>query len=120
MQQQAPLVLLLHEIDRLPDRLYGRRNGSDFHTDRVDQDCARELLDLRRHRRRKEQGMFFLWQPCQDLADIIDETHIQHPVRLVQYEVLDLTEVQQTLIAEIEQPARRGDEDIRSALQTLH
>ena len=41
-----------------------------------------------------------------------DEAHVQHAVGLVQNEHLDLTQSQQPLVKEVQQPSRRGDEDI--------
>ena len=50
-----------------------------------------------------------------DLLDVGQEAHVEHPVRLVEDEDLDLPEVGDLLADEVEQPARRRDEDLDPA-----
>ena len=45
-------------------------------------------------------------QQVEDPADVGHEAHVQHPVRLVEDEDLDLAEVGRALADEVEQPAR--------------
>ena len=50
-----------------------------------------------------------------DPLDVRQEAHVEHPVGLVEDEDLDLAEVGDLLADEVEQPARRRDEDLDAA-----
>ena len=54
-----------------------------------------------------------------DLLDVGQEAHVEHPVGLVEDEDLDLAEVGDLLADEVEQAARRRDEDLDAAAQGL-
>ena len=58
-------------------------------------------------------------QKRHDLADVVDEAHVEHPVRLVQHEDLELAEVDRPLRLQVQETARRRDEDVHAALQRL-
>ncbi len=51
-------------------------------------------------------------QQLDDPLDVGQEAHVEHPVGLVEDEDLDLAEVGDLLADEVEQAARRGDEDL--------
>jgi hypothetical protein len=48
----------------------------------------------------------------EDLLDVRQEAHVEHPVGLVEDEDLDLAEVRDPLADEVEEAARRRDEDL--------
>ena len=50
-----------------------------------------------------------------DFADVVDETHVEHAVGFVEHEAFDAVEPKRIALHEIEQPARRGDENIDAA-----
>ena len=50
----------------------------------------------------------------------MDEAHVQHPVRLVQDEDLQLGQVDKALALEIHEPAGGSDQDIHAPLQLVH
>ena len=50
----------------------------------------------------------------------MDEAHVQHPVRLVQDEDLHMGQVQQFLIAQVQQAPRGCGEDIDPSFQGFH
>ena len=52
-----------------------------------------------------------------DLADVVDKAHVEHPVGLVEHETFDLAEAERIASDEIEQPARRGDENVHTVKQ---
>ncbi len=54
-----------------------------------------------------------------DLADVGDEAHVEHPVGLVQDEDLDLGEVDAALADVVEQAAGCGDQDLDAAPEGL-
>ncbi len=47
-----------------------------------------------------------------DLTDVVDEAHVEHAVGFVEHEAFDAAETKRIALNEIEQPARRGDQDI--------
>ena len=80
----------------------------------------RQLGDLRRHRRREHQVLPLARQGGDDAADGLDETHVEHAVRLVEHEDLADVEVRTALRHQIEQAAGRRHDDVRVAAQRLH
>ena len=56
-----------------------------------------QVQNLRRQGGREKHGLLLLRQELNDLADIVDKAHIQHPVGLVQDEDLHLRQVQEPL-----------------------
>ena len=66
-----------------------------------------------------------VWRPSvvQVLGDPLhlgQKAHVQHPVGFVQDERLDFGQVHIALLQMVEQPARRGDDDVHAAPQLLH
>ena len=87
---------------------------------RVGQHLAGELGDLLRHGRREEQRLALPRQHGDDLPDVVDEAHVEHAVGLVEDEDLDLVEVKRAVVAEVEQAAGRGDQDVDAVLKRPH
>jgi len=85
--QQAFFLGFLDEIDALVDRIDRRGNGSHFHPYRIVQDRPRQRDDILGHRSREKERLTFRRQHFQQPPDIGDESHVEHPVRLVQYEM---------------------------------
>ena len=69
--------------------------------------------------RREHQVLPLRRQQRDDLLDVRQEAHVEHPVRLVEHEDLDLAEVGDLLADEVEQPARRRDEDLDAGAERL-
>ena len=68
--------------------------------------------DLVREGRREQQVLAPGRQDREDLADVADEAHVEHPVGLVEDEDLDARQVDRALADVVEQAARRGDDDL--------
>ena len=109
--QQIVLGRLLSQDDALRDAVNGR--GLRRHGDalRVCQHRVGQLGDLARHCGREEQGLPLLAQHRDNLPDVVDEAHVEHAVGFVEDEDFDLVERDRALVHEIEQTARRGDEN---------
>src|SRR6185437_875912 len=120
MQQEAAFIFFIDEIHGLLDGLRGRRDRGHFYLGRIYEDRPGQLLDLGRHRSREEQGMLLCRKLREDLADIVDKTHVQHAVRFVEDKILDVPEIEQLLIAQVEETAGSGYQDVRSALESLY
>ena len=78
---------------------------------RIAQHLLGEFGDILRHGRREEQRLPLDRQFRDDLADVVDEAHVEHAVGFVEHEELDLSELQAVALHEIEQAAGRGHHD---------
>ena len=110
--QELALALAVDRQDQLADQLRGRVAGRDVHLGRPVQEAVRQLPDLVGEGRREEQVLAPPRQHREDLADVVDEPHVQHPVGLVEHEHLHRRQVDGVLADVVEQPARRGDHDL--------
>src|SRR6185436_17738057 len=54
---------------------------------------------------------------CDDLANVADETHVEHPVGCIKHQMLDITKAKRIAPGQIEQPPRRGDQHIDAVKQ---
>ena len=87
------------------------------HADRIFHAGAGQVLEIGRHRGRKQQRLALFRQCLQDLVDLRRKPHIQHAVRFVQYQDLDGDEVDRAVPHVIQQAARRRDNDLRVLAQ---
>ena len=86
---------------------------------RMVQQLGGQRLDLVGERRREKQVLPFFRQQREHALHVRDETHVEHPVGLVEHEELDRGEIDVTLPVMIEQAAGRGHQDVDAALE-LH
>ena len=84
---------------------------------RVLQHLVGEALDLVREGGREQQALALLGQQGEDALDVGDEAHVEHAVGFVEHQHLDLRQVDRLLLDVVEQPARRGDDDLDAAAQ---
>jgi hypothetical protein len=89
--------------------------GLDRYGDGILEELVGQLADRVGHRRREEQGLALLGQHADDLAQCVDEAEVEHLVGLVEDEDLKRGEADETLLDQVEQTARRGDEDVDAA-----
>ena len=97
----------------------GRVARRDLDRGRVAQDATRQAPDVVREGRREHQVLASRREQRDDLLDVGQEAHVEHPVGLVEDEDLDLAEVGDLLADEVEQPPGRRDEDLDAAAQGL-
>ena len=90
VNQQVILLGSIHVQHALVYFIDRRFFRIDFYLDRVHQNLSGQLLDRLGHGRREKTVAPILRQPGDHLFDIRDETHVEHAVRLVQNECLDL------------------------------
>ena len=112
VHEEVALVVLVHakrELDDAFDRAVRRR---DFDLHRVQENARGERADVGRVGRREHQVLALRRQQLDDAPDVVDEAHVEHPVRFVEYQVLDLGEVRQSAVREIEQASRGRDQDV--------
>jgi hypothetical protein len=111
--------MLFDRIDRLLDRLGQRSGTGQLHVDRVAHHPAGELSDLPRDRRAEQQRLPLGGNLPDDPLDVRQEAHVEHPVGLVEHQVLHVVEVGVRTAQVIEQPARRRDHDVDPAAKRL-
>ena len=117
-QDRTLLVILgMRGDETLGDGL--GRGGGRCHLDslRVLQETVRELLDLRRHGRREEQGLAGERDELRDSLDIGDEAHVEHAVGLVDHEDFDAGHEKLAALAVVEQATGGADQHIGATLQ---
>ena len=117
MAEQLALALAVDHVDDLGDELGRGVAGRDLDRSRVVQETVGQPADLVREGRREEQVLALGREHREDLADVADEAHVEHPVGLVEDEDLDPRQVDGPLAEVIEQPAGRGDDDLGTGPQ---
>ncbi len=117
MDEELRLLRLEHEVELLVDAVDRARDGRDGDLHGVAQERVREVADLLRHGRREEHRLPLRGEQRRDLADRLDEAHVEHAVCLVEHEEVDLAEVDEPLLQEVDETPRRRDEDIDSLLE---
>ena len=101
----------------LLDALDGRGHRRHRDLDRIAQHLRGELGNVPRHGRREHQRLALRRQLGDDLADVVDEAHVEHAVGFVEHQTFDLVEAQRIALDEIEQAARRGDQNVDAVEQ---
>ena len=118
-RQQRLLLRLIDEGDVLIDALCGGRGGHDRHRLRLVQELVGQFADRGRHRCREEQGLTLARDHPHDLLECVDESQIHHLVSFVENQNLDHRQVAHALFDEVDQAARRGDQDVDTAAEVL-
>src|SRR6266849_8230203 len=102
-----------HAIDRRGDWRHRHLCGGSQHR------CS-EFGDGLRHGGGKQQRLPLRRQLRRDLADIMDEAHVEHAIGFVEYQVVDPVKPQRVALHEIKQPAWRGDEYIHATQESAN
>ena len=117
--QRPALVHLGDDDQALLDRGGHRGGPADRDLLGVLEEHLRKPADLRRHRRREEQGLAVRRQQRDDPLDIGDEAHVQHAVGFVDDQGRGLGEQQAAALEQIEQPPRGRDQHVDAAVERL-
>jgi hypothetical protein len=123
--QQAGDHLRLVEVVRAEDVLRGQRHGvalvrllgADLH--RLAEEFARQRDDRSGHRRAEQHRLARRRRLRKQFLYVRQETEVEHLVRLVEHQHPDAAEVEMPLPGQVEQPARRTDDDVDAALESL-
>src|SRR5439155_61470 len=118
-QEQWALQLLRDGVDRVRDPDRRCRLALEVHGDGIPEHLARQPDDRRGHRRREEERLPSRRQVAEDAADVRQEAHIEHPVRLVENEDLQVLELRVRLAEVVEEPARRRDDHVDRAAERV-
>ena len=110
-EQRGALVLRLHDVQAMPDA-DGSAGRGDVDAHRIAHELAGDHLDRIGHRRREHHGLARAREPAEHVADLGEKSEVEHVVCFVKDQLLDGIERQVSLAEMIEQPARRGYEDV--------
>ena len=114
------MLRLIDQVERLADGIHRAADGVDLHACGIVQNAHGELFNLIGHRGGEKQRLPLGGQLGDHALYIVDKAHVQHPVRLVQHENLDLVQVDITLSDQVVEPAGGGDQDLRTAFDLLN
>jgi hypothetical protein len=119
LKEQARLQLRRDRIGRVRDASGRRRRA--LHRDRhgVAKDLSRERHDRRRHGRREEQRLAARREVLEDTADVGQEAHVEHAIRLVEDQHFQAGQTSVGLPEVVQQATGGGDEDVDPAAERL-
>ena len=115
--QQVVLCLDGHREHKLIDGVGGRRGRRDLHAGRVAHQVGDLAHSLLVERRREQQRLALGRRLAHNAADGGQKAHVEHAIGLVEHQHLDLVQVAGTLLDQIDQTARRGDQDVATVLE---
>lgn len=84
MEKKVILVASVYEKYRLCNDIDGRRDWCDGDVLGIMEYRLREFDNLWWHCRREKECLTTFWNEFQEFSDIVDESHIEHAIRLVE------------------------------------
>ena len=105
-------MALLHGVDMLLDLLGRGVARAGFHRHRVIQQLVGHAANLIGEGRGEQQRLTLGRQQLEQTADVVDEAHVQHAIRFIQHQRLEIGEVDGLLGVQVQQAARRGGQDL--------
>ena len=117
--KEAAFVGFGDGVNHLRHRFGGAAAACHFDEGRITENPVGEGLDLGRISRGEEEILTTGREELEDFADVVDETHVEHAVGLIEDEDLDLGKVDRALADVVEEASRRGHEDIDPATEAL-
>ena len=115
--QQVVLGLDGHREHKLVDGVGGRRGRCDLHASRVAHQVGDLAHSLLVKCGREQQRLALGRRLAHNAADGGQKAHVEHAVGLVEHQHLDLVQVAGALLDQIDQTARRGDQDVAAVLK---
>ena len=97
----------------------GSRTLAGFDRLRVTEEIRRQFLDLRRQCRGEQHRLPFGGHRLHDFANVVDEAHVKHPVRLIKDENANRRQIDRLPLEMVQQPSRSRDNDVDAAAQML-
>src|SRR5450830_157233 len=118
LDEQRRLEVLRYRVESMRNRFY-RSGVADLDCHGVMQDSIGQMTDVLRHGGAVQQVLALGREVLDDAADVGQEAHVQHHVRFVEDEDLDLGEVDCTLADMVQQTARAGDGNVDAAPERI-
>jgi len=119
MREQLALAPGVDGVRDLRHQLYGRVAAA---TSTVTDPSMKEPASLRISSGKvAENSKFwrFTGRQGEDLADVVDEAHVEHPVGFVEHQDLDLAQIDRFLLHVNRAAGRRGDQNVDAAAQRV-
>ncbi len=117
LQKIGLVVLAGDEVNILLNLVGSLARRCHFHLDRIGQVATGEIGNRLRHGRRKEKRLTLGRHHLGNLAQIVNEAEIQHLVGFVENEMRDLGQRNRVARDQVEQAARRGNENVGALFQ---
>ena len=111
-QQQILFQILLHRVDSLRDSDRRQRAPAQVDHQWIVQHLPRECGDRRRHRRAEQKRLPLGRHHLENTLDVGQESHVQHPVGLVEHQEFDVLESGVRRTQMVEQTAWSSDKNI--------
>ena len=115
--QQVRLGGFGHEVNRLFDPINRFTRRVDLHADRAVKKRAREFAHQLRHCRRKQHGLARCRQKRCDLAQGVDEPHIEHLVSFIENQEFGVSQTNSTTFQQVDQTTGCRDQQINAAFK---
>ena len=115
--QQVVLGLDRDREHKLVDGVGGRRGRRDLHARRVAHQVGDLAHGLLVERGREQQRLTLGRRLAHNAADGGQKAHVEHAIGLVEHQHLDLVQVAGALLDQVDQTARRGDQDVAAILE---
>jgi hypothetical protein len=116
-RQQLPFSITRDKDDALIHQLDRSRSGGHGYLDRIVEVILGERGDRLWHGRREQQGLALPWQQRDDAPQGMDKAEVEHPIGLVEDQDLDTGQNEGPAVDQIEQAARRCNEDVDTRRQ---
>ena len=116
VRQQGFLLAAAHRVDGLCDALHRGVARRDLDALRVAQQAASKVTNLVAEGGREQQTLLVLGHQRDDLLHVMDKAHVEHAVGFVEHQNLHGRQVQEALLLQIQQAARRGHQNVHAAL----
>ena len=115
--QQVILGLDGHREHKLINGIGSRRGGRDLHASRIAHQVGNLAHGLLVECGREQQRLALGRRLAHNTANGGQKAHVEHAVGLVEHQHLDLVQVASALLNQIDQTARRGDQDVAAVLE---
>ena len=120
LDEQVALGALADKHHALFHRFCSTADAGHFHADGVGQDGLRQFDNAFRHGGAEKQALSLLGKHGHHATNVVDEPHVEHGVRLIQDQKLNPLQRQQALVAQVEQTAGCGYEDVGAFAELGH
>ena len=122
VEERDKQIIFPGAIDKhhlLLDAFHRRLLGRDGYAHGIHQHRAGQLDNFPRNGCREKKRLALFRQRGDHPPHVVDEAHVQHAIRLIEHEGFDRIEADNVLIHQIQQPARRGHEEVHALVHGL-
>jgi hypothetical protein len=118
--QETGLAIVGGVMHRLGHAARRRGRAGDHDLDRILHAGAGQLIQIGRQSSGEQKRLPFLRHGFQNLVDLGGKPHVKHAVCLIQHEDLHRRQVDRAVPHVVQQPSRRGHENVRPLAKAAH